>query len=45
MPDVVSPYMSLCFYVGAHVNEVADNACPASGRGLMHKCPILPPTH
>ena len=37
-------YPSLCFNVGAHVNEVAGNACAAIVGGLVQKCEILPTT-
>ena len=42
--NAVSPYLSLCFNVGAHVNEVAGYACAAVAGGLVQKCPILPTT-
>ena len=42
--NAVSPYPVLCFNVGAHVDEVAGNACAAVDSGLMQKCAILPTT-
>ena len=42
--NAVSPYPVLCFNVGAHVDEVAGNACAAVAGGLVQKCAVLPAT-